>query len=125
MQLGRPCPGRSRLRHGSAGRFGRRAAIGAHALAMKSTTRHTRHTTERATTIVQLAASFAIFTLTAVLPAVAAAQPCGGSDGHWGMMGGNAGSVTWISVLISWLLGIAAIFALVAVAVYLLRRSKL
>ena len=92
---------------------------------MKSTTCNTRHTTERTTTIIQLAASVIVFALTAVLPAVAAAQPCGGSDGHWGMMGGSAGSVTWISVLISWLLGIAGIFALVAVAVYLLRRSKL
>jgi hypothetical protein len=98
--------------------------IPAHALAMKSITSSAGSTAVRATAIVYIAALI-VFALIAAVPAVASAQPCGGADGHFGMMGGYAGSVTWVSVLISWLLGIAGIFALVAVAVYLLRRSKL
>jgi hypothetical protein len=92
---------------------------------MKSMINNTTGLRERAGALVRVLA-FAAFTVLVLLPATAAAQPCGGSDGyHWGMMGGGAGAGMWISLLISWMVGISAIVALVSVAVFLLRRSKL
>jgi hypothetical protein len=65
------------------------------------------------------------FTLLVLLPITAMAQPCGGYDGHGAMMGSGTGALGWISLLISWLVGVAAIVALLSVAVFLLRRSKI
>jgi hypothetical protein len=55
----------------------------------------------------------------------ALAQPSGMCDGCSGMMGGGMGGMMWVGMILVWLLGIAAIAALVAVAVYLFRRSGL
>ena len=40
------------------------------------------------------------------------------------MMGGGMGT-TWVGMVIAWLVGIAAIAALVAATVYLIRRSRM
>jgi hypothetical protein len=53
------------------------------------------------------------------------AQPSGMCDGCTGMMGSGMGAIMWLGMIIAWLVGIAAIAALVALAVYLVRRSKL
>ncbi len=63
--------------------------------------------------------------LTLLLPTTALAQPSGMCDGCTGMMGGGMGGMMWPGMIIAWLLGLSAIAALIAVTVYLVRRSKL
>jgi uncharacterized membrane protein len=58
-----------------------------------------------------------------ILPRTAFAQPTGAYDGCGGMMGG--GAFFGIGTIITWLIGLSMIAALVAVTVYLIRRSRL
>jgi hypothetical protein len=55
----------------------------------------------------------------------AIAQPSGMCDTCSGMMGGAMGPMMWVGMIVVWLIGIAAFAALVALTVYLIRRSRL
>jgi hypothetical protein len=57
-------------------------------------------------------------------PTAARAQPSGMCDGCSGMMG-RGGGMMWAGMAVFWLLGVAAIAALVALTIYLIRRSRI
>ncbi len=75
----------------------------------------------------RVALSIGLTFLVVLLSSSALAQPggMGMCDGCSGMMGGSMGPMMWIGMAVAWLIGIAIVAALVALTVYLVRRSKL